>query len=126
MAEQEFKMEPGAVNRMDDQPARPTAAVQLREFEDRHMGEGTPRIAGKLEDGSGAPRHHLPDDVKALHAKLERLVVLENDVSHKAGLLAAADAAHRGAVTALENAHKEIEQHKLVDHPGAESQRQDA
>lgn len=85
-----------------DEP-KVTAAERLRAFEDKHLGEDTPRHAGAIERGHGSPFTALHPDKQREYAALERLVEAEKKVEETASALAVAETAHAAAKANLEN-----------------------
>jgi hypothetical protein len=91
-----------------DKADKPSAAVMLREFEDKHLGPDVHRINGKVERGHGAPRYRLHLDLQARHIKLETLVDLENKRDDAKAKLDSAALHHEYAEKRLAEAHEAL------------------
>lgn len=79
----------------------PTAAEQLRAYEDEVLGADTPRINGQIERGIGSHYSRLTPDQHKRHHALEHLVSTEEHLDHARGALAAAEVAHKDALDAV-------------------------
>jgi hypothetical protein len=79
--------------------SEPAAASQrLRAFEDEHLGEGAPRISGKLERGHGSLFSRLPIERQKEHAAIEKTVATEQKLADAHTALLKAEADHNAAL----------------------------
>lgn len=81
----------------DTKPARTTAAMRLRAFEDGRLGKDAVRIDGMVERGVGSPFARMSDDDKRKHAAIERFVEAEQKLDDARDALVAAEQAHQAA-----------------------------
>lgn len=80
-----------------------SAVDRLRRFEDEHIGHDAPRIGGQLERGVGSLFSRMPDEDRAHHARLEKLVAAEAKMVTAEAALNAAKAEHAEAQKAVDN-----------------------
>ncbi len=93
-------------------PDGPTAAENLRAWEDDHFGDDALRIDGKIEKGHGSKLHALDDAEKAEHSALEQLVEAENKLAQAMAALDAARIHHAQTVERIGVHHDTAERAK--------------
>lgn len=81
---------------------QPTAAEQLRAFEDKVLGKDVPRINGAIERGIGSKFASMSPADKAAHAALERLVDADDRVTRAQAELDAAKLEQSAAAKAVQ------------------------
>ena len=99
-----------------EEPAELSALERLRAFEDRHLGEDTPRFNGAVEKGHGSlfarpveKGGKLTDAHRKAHAAIEKTCHTEDKLNAARGALAQAEADHAATVKAADEAEGRID-----------------
>lgn len=87
----------------------PTAAAQLRAYEDELFGPDAPRIDGQIERGRGSFFERMTKEQHDHYAALEKLIESERRIAEAESHLAEAKDAHAQAVAMAEGSAPKAE-----------------